>query len=693
MKLTHATLLLLLFLSLNNFSQNMQIGFTYLETGNYKQAEVFFKDVLKKYPTNKTARLCYGRAIGLLGQAEQAVQLFTHLLADYPLDFEVKLNYGESLLWNKNYQDAKLYYKALVAEDEKSFPALLGFANTLSNLKEFEEALIYADKALEILPENPNAMVSKKYMRLGLANKLVSNQEYDIAEVILIENLTFFKEDKETLLNLANLYLISEQIDTAIKTYEILGEKPENNLISLNGIALAYHLKNADKTALSVSKKALKSITTNTAKTLKNQTTERYIQALIWNKKYAAAEIAIHKILNNNDAPENWMLSLRATLNIYKSDFKKSLEDYHLILKKDSSSFDGNLGKANALKASGSYKKAYKSAENTLQFYNNQKDAINFIKALDLSFTPLLETKISYAYDNGNNKANTYDVVSEIPLSMRFKILTNYNYRTTANNVSNLSAVTNNLLIGVAYQFLSNLTLSGSFGVTSSESLERKYTEFLTDISLNMKPFKLQNLEFGFKRDIQNFNAALLNKQIVQNNLILNYNVNTNFNLGWFTQYYYTFQSDKNNRNLLFTSLYYNFLAKPSLKTGVNYQNISFKNQVPETYFSPSKFNALEIFVDLIKDENVAKNKEWFYGVTAATGVQYIEEEDAQSTYRIQFKFGYKFSERSLINIYGLQSNIASAVATAGPAGFTYTELGLRFKWFFLKKPFFKKQE
>jgi tetratricopeptide (TPR) repeat protein len=243
MKLTHATLLLLLFLSLNNFSQNMQIGFTYLETGNYKQAEVFFKDVLKKYPTNKTARLCYGRAIGLLGQAEQAVQLFTHLLADYPLDFEVKLNYGESLLWNKNYQDAKLYYKALVAEDEKSFPALLGFANTLSNLKEFEEALIYADKALEILPENPNAMVSKKYMRLGLANKLVSNQEYDIAEVILIENLTFFKEDKETLLNLANLYLISEQIDTAIKTYEILGEKPENNLISLNGIALAYHLK------------------------------------------------------------------------------------------------------------------------------------------------------------------------------------------------------------------------------------------------------------------------------------------------------------------------------------------------------------------------------------------------------------------------------------------------------------------
>ena len=179
----------------------------------------------------------------------------------------------------------------------------------------------------------------------------------------------------------------------------------------------------------------------------------------------------------------------------------------------------------------------------------------------------------------------------------------------------------------------------------------------------------------------------MLNEEIVQNNLLLNYSVNTNFNLGWFSQYYYTFQSDENTRNLLFTSLYYKILEKPSLKAGVNYQNISFKNQVPTIYFSPSKFNAVEIFIDLIKDEAAAKNKEWFYGLTAATGFQFIEDQKKQSTYRIQAKFGYKFSERSLINIYGTQSNIASATA----AGFTFTELGLRFKWLIARKPLFKK--
>ena len=692
MRLKYFSFLIIFMISLSSISQEMQEGFTYLETGKYQEAEVFFKEILKEYPTNKTARLCYGRAIGLNGKATAAVSLFTNLLKDFPTDFEVKLNYAESLLWSKNYPDAKIYYQTLLKENNKSFAALLGYANTLSNLKEFEAALLNVDKALEVLPGNPNALVSKKYMRLGLANKKVTDQKYKEAETILKENFTSFKDDKETLLNLANLYLISKQIEKAKSTYEIIGKKPEDKLTSLNGISLAYHLDTDDKTALIVSKTALKSIDKNTSETLKNQTTERYIQALIWNKKYTPAETEIDKLLDNNKKPENWMLSLRATLNIYKSDFNKSIDDYNLILKKDSTSFDGNLGKANALKASGYYNNAYKSAENTLSFYENQKDASNFIKQLDLSFTPFVETKFSYSYDNGNNEANAYDVKAEIPFSTKFKILANYNYRTTLNNqIDSLKATTNNLLLGVSYQLLNNVTLKGSFGVTSSDSESKKYNQLLTDISVNIKPFKLQSLDLGYKRDVQNFNAALLNDEIVQNNLILNYSLNTNFNLGWFTQYYYTWQSDDNARNLLFTSLYYNIFAKPSIKAGLNYQNISFKES-KENYFSPSKFNAVEIFVDLIKDEAAAKEKEWFYGLTAATGLQYIENDEAQSTYRVQAKLGYKFSDRALINIYGLQSNIASAAASATTtASFTYTEFGLRFKWIFLKKPLYKK--
>ena len=691
MRCTTITILCFLLFSLQGSGQEMKEGFTYLETGLYNKAEVFFEEILKEYPANKTARLCYGRSVGLNGDAEKAVVLFKKLREDYPTDFEVKLNYSESLLWNKNYTKAKAYYQTLLKENSKSFPALLGYANTLSNLNEFEEALIYADKALIVLPKNKNALISKKYMRLGLANKKIQTKEYEISEALLKENLKTFNNDTETLVNLANLYLISDQIEKAKKTYETLGESSKNKLISLNGISLAQHLEGTNKKALNTSKNALESIDKNTTEKLKNKTTERYIQALIWNKKYVPATAAIRQLLNHNENPENWMLSLRATLNIYKSDFTKSLEDYRLILKKDSASFDGNLGQANTLKAFGFFNKAYTSAEKTLQFHENQKDAMNFIKQLDLNFTPFAETKASYSYDNGNNEANAYDINAEIPFSTRFKILTNYSYRTTSNSFTNLKAITNNFLLGASYQVLNNLTVNGSLGVSASNSDIKKYNQLLTDISIKIKPFKLQNLELGYKRDLQNFNAALLNEEIIQNNLILNYSVNTNFDLGWYTQYYYTFQSDANTRNLFFTSLYYNILEKPSVKGGFNYQNISFKESV-NTYFSPSKFNAIEVFINIIKEEAATKNKEWFYTLTAATGYQYIEEGDKQSTYRIQAKLGYKFSERSLINFYGTQSNIASTAASATTtASFTFSEFGLRFKWIFLKKPLFKK--
>ncbi|WP_370402844.1 tetratricopeptide repeat protein [Tenacibaculum dicentrarchi] len=693
MKIKNLTFLVLFIISNTLFSQNMKEGFTFLETGKYKQAESFFKNILESHPTNKTARLCYGRALGLNGSADKAVELFINLLNDFPSDFEVKLNYAESLLWNKNYNKAENYYQNLISENDKSFSALLGYANTLSNLKKFNKAIKYVDKALLVSPKNKNALVSKKYMRLGLANNKVNSKNYTDAEKILKENFIDFKKDKETLLNLANLYLISNQIDKAKKTYIIIGEDSTNKLTSLNGISLANHLDSNDKQALMVSKKAINLLDNKTETTIKNQTKERFIQALIWNNKYSLAEKEINKLLINNKNPENWIISLRATLNIYKSDFKKSIADYNLILKKDSTSFDGNLGKANALKASGYFINAYKSAKNTLKFYKKQKDATNFIKNLDKSFTPFIEVKAAYSFDNGNNEAYLYSANSEFPFSTKLKLFGNYSYRTTSNTVTKVSGISNNFSAGISYQLLNNVTFKGTLGVSASDTDTNKFSQLLADLSLKIKPFKLQNLELGYKREIQNFNADLLDKEIVQNNFLINYSLNTNFKLGWYTQLYYTSQSDENTRNLLFTSLYYNIFKKPSLKAGINYQNISFKNQVPTIYFSPSKFSAGEIFINIIKDENIAKKKEWFYELTAATGFQFIENNKKQSTYRIQAKLGYKFSERSLLNLYGTQSNIASATTATGASDFTFTEIGLRFKWYLLKKPVFRKKE
>ncbi|WJJ95217.1 tetratricopeptide repeat protein [Algibacter luteus] len=676
---------LMLFVSFTIAAQDMKEGFTYLETGNYTKAEVFFKNILEAYPDNKTARLCYGRAVGLNGNPKKGALLFTDLLEDFPNDFEVKLNYGESLLWNNDFNKAKIYFKGLIEEDAKSFPALLSYANTLSNLKEYEDALTYVNKALKVSPGNPNALTSKKYIYLGYAYQKQQAQQYEEAEEYLKENLKLFGDDKDTLLNLANLYLIAGQFDKAESTYYTISKNPENRLTALNGLALVAHLKGKEKDALQLSEQAFESLNSDTDAILVQQTTERYIQALIWNKKFKTANSLINGLIKSRPN-ENWLLSLRATLNIYKSEFKKSVNDYNRILVNDSSSFDGNLGKANALKAIGLYDDAYQSAQNTLTFYEKQKDASNFIKTLNTTFTPFIETKASYSFDNGDNKAFGVQTKMEFPTSTKFKWLANYGYRTTSNKVTDNEATSNDFSLGLAYQLLPNITFNGTAGVTSAKANTSDYTQLVSNLSLNIKPFKLQVLDIGYKSEIQSFNAELLDREIVMNNLYANYSLSTNFNLGWFTQYFHTWQNDDNARNLLFTSLYYNILPKPSLKAGLNYQYITFKNQVPTVYFSPEKFNAGEVFINIIKDENIAKTKEWFYELTAATGLQYIEDDSSQSTYRIQAKLGFKFSDRALLNLFGTRSNIASATA----AGFTYTELGLRFKWYLFNRPVFR---
>ncbi|MGK0413420.1 MAG: hypothetical protein ACJA1B_001623, partial [Polaribacter sp.] len=69
MKIKYLALLVFFFITTFMYAQNMKEGFVFLETGKYKQAEKFFENILKSYPSNKTARLCYGRAIGLNGDS------------------------------------------------------------------------------------------------------------------------------------------------------------------------------------------------------------------------------------------------------------------------------------------------------------------------------------------------------------------------------------------------------------------------------------------------------------------------------------------------------------------------------------------------------------------------------------------------------------------------------------------------
>ncbi len=676
--------ILLLTTSLNAFAQEMQEGFTYLETGKYSKALVFFETILQQYPKNKTARLCYGRAVGLSGDADKALAVFSTLKKEYPNSYEIKLNYAEALLWAKKYDSAEMFYEKLVTEDPKSFPATLGYANTLSNLKKYKKALDYVNRALQIQKGNPNALTSRKYIRLGYASTFNQNKRYQKALQLLDDNLVDYPNDMDSQLNKANIYLVTDSLTKAKTVYTALATNPKDSIIALNGLALVAHKSFKNKKALKLSNEAIHKVERyKDDQKLYYPTQERYVQALLWNKKFIPAK---NKLKNLGELyPDHiGVWSLLATYGMYTGNFKTSIKEYNRILNKDSTAFDGNLGIANGYRAVGKDMQAYSALFKTLTYYPKQPDAEQLIATLKKTHSPWIEQKTAFTFDNGNNEAIHASLMANLPFSTKFKTTLGHTYRTTRNTLTKNKAFTNELSLSLLYKLSGMFSLATKGGISQSNALTNDYTQWTGELLLQTKPYRLQNLAASYQRILQDFNADLIEREIVMNNYSLNYTMGTTINLGWYTQYMYTSQSDTNKRNLLFTSLFYSFLDRPAIKTGINYQHITFKNQVPSIYFSPAKFNVVEVFLDMTSTQT----KKWFYAASMAAGYQYIDDTPASTTFRTEGKLGYQATDRFIATLYGKYSTIASATA----AGFRFTEFGILLKWYFLRNPIFNKK-
>lgn len=660
----------------------LQKGFDHLEKGNFSAAETYFESYLNTDPANKTARICYGRAVGLNGAPQKAKVVFNSLLVEYPNDFEVTINYNESFLWAEEYATAKPLYEKLVAEYPSQFGAVLGYANTLSNLKEYKKALKWVNKALMLEPDNESAKISRKYIKLGYANDYVNAQDYEHGIALLQDIFTDFPEDKDALLNLANVYLIIKAIESAKTTYWRYATTPKDSITAQNGIVLAEHIAENDKAALKMARATKNKVDDFNDTELIKHTYDRYVQALIWNRKFNAAKQQIDS-LENVHGDRNWILTLKATLGMYTGDFKTSLRSYDAILEQDSTSFDGNLGMANALFATDRVVPAYKAAFQTLGIFKNQKDAMGFIEKLNGLHTPAFEEQAAYTFDNGNNVAFSNTINTFVPFSTTFKTTVSYQYRSTENTVTLNQAESHVLLAGLDYKMMPNINLITVVGLNNSRFMETAYTQPVLNTKLTLKPYKLQNLELGYQREVQNFNADLIEREIVMNHYGLTYNLASNFNLGWYTQVMHTEQTDDNTRDLLFTSLYYTVLQKPALKFGLNYQYIRFGEQVPTIYFSPEQYHAGEVFTDI----RGTLSERTSYMASAATGIQKVENDPQTFIFRAEAGLKHQFTKYLSANLYGKYSNIASATA----AGFEFTEMGLKLKWMLTRKPLFYK--
>lgn len=668
--------IVIVLLGITSYGQNMEEGFQFLENGNWEQATVYFKKVLSENPKNTTAKLCYGRAIGLNGNSQEAQDIFSELILTDKQNLEFKLNYAESLLWNKNYTKAVPYYDNLVRDNPTNFAAVLGYANALSSVKEYKKALQQVHAALQINPDNANALLSRKYIRLGRAAQLIEENKYQDAETLLLKNFNSFPEDLDTKLNLITIYFLKKDLNKAEKVYRSISD----SIIQFTGLSLVFHKKNQNKKALYFAEKAIEK-TRNIKDTSKQSIAEeRLIQALIWNGKFKKAKTKISEMefhFPNSDKTK----ALQATLYMYTGTFKKAIAQYNLMLQKDSTSFDANLGLANAYRALGEKTKALASIEKTLSFYKNQPDALQLKRTITLEMAPNFKSQYAISEDNGNNRAQSFGITGKAHLTEKIALQIDYTQRTTENPVTNSTAENNFLSIGSRIRLYENIYLNGKLGYVKATTNINEYSGVHGEVSLQGKPLAKQFIELKYKRELQDFNASLVEEKIFMNHYTLNYNMGTNFGLGWYTSLMFTSQTDTNSRNLLFSSLYYNISKKPGIKTGINYQYLSFKEQVPNLYFSPSKYQAFEAFGEV---STSFKNISFF--ANGAVGYQFVEEENKTSLLRLEARTRYTFNNQISLGFYGKYSNIASETAT----GFEFKEVGIQLSWFPSKKPIYK---
>lgn len=674
-------------MSLNVYGQEeMSAGFKMLEKGNFSDAYRFFGDYLKKQPNDETAQLCYGRAMGLKGDKKESLEYFEKLVKKYPQNFEMKLNYAESFLWNNELEKAKAYYQILLNEKSNNFVANLGMANTCSNLKEYPDALKYINKAIEIDPKNEGAKVSKKYILMGYGFQLGQQNQYAQAESILKEGLQLFPNDQDLIMTLSNVYFVSKEHS---KNEEIINSLPataDNDLLKKVIFSLIFHNQNNDKKSLEYAKAAFFSKEKTKNIELSKKIEERYIQALIWNKKYSQAEANIY-FFEKKYPEASEINALKSMLAMYTSNLERAKQIYNEMLAKDEKSFDGNLGLANAHFGLNDLKNADLQAKKAQTFYPYQMDIYYFSKKVESNLSPEVDLKTFYSLDLGDDQSIDTRIKLKLPVSYKTVIEGKFANRNTKNNITLSNATENILDLGVSYQLNPkiNLSLGVRYLAIGFDSIKKNH--LMANSKITFKPNAFHNFEAGFMQELQDYNTSLIKNNLRTDHYILNYNLSTLTPIGFFGQFYYTHLSDANNRKLLYMSLYYNVLKVNTLKLGLNYQHIDFEKSVPLQYFSPYYFNLIEGFGQFMLADKIEKKNQLLCNLNVAVGQQFIENKAAQLAYRFQAEIGAKLNYQWNVLMYGTYNNIASATAAGG---FRYQEIGLKVKYNFGKRIFKK---
>lgn len=654
-------------------AQDMQKGFNLLENGDFNEAEVFFENILETYPESKTANICYARAVGLGGEAKKALGIFEKLSEPNPNDVEVLLNKAEAFLWLKDPEPAIEIYEKILKIDSTTFTAMLGLSNSLSMNNNYERAYEMILKTVKFKPENAQALTSQKFIRLAYANERASRyQEFSRAKELVRLNLLINRDDQESLMLLANIELMSGNYQAALNNYNQIKDELEFYI----GASISHHMLQNEVKALEYAKKARKVAVGDDQI---SRTSTHYVSALLWSNEIKKARFTADSLANAHPTNADFVAS-QAEVSMYEADFLGGYADFKRHLKKLPESFKGNIGAADASHAMGMDNKAYAYAYETLKFHPGQKDAKNFISKLNKHHSPVLQAMLRYGKSNDGSSFTGWSIKAISSLSPLLSINAEYAKKELTSQLFNNE--TNTYRIGMKAYLSKRVNVEGSYANVQLSLHEGSvHNQSDIDVMMSGRISKSHQVSVGMQTDIQDFNSALLEQNIKTTHFvaknIMTWKVS---GLGWYSEYYNSYFTDGNSRNLLFTSVYKGF-DKQDFKTGVNYLNMAFAENKPLDYFSPTSYQQVELFVG-------GSSKKTSLPVTVAmdlaAGYQFLGDQP-QFTWR-----GKASIEKEVGRLHFSVVGTYSSISAVQSNGFAFGTLSATIKWQIMKKPLFR---
>lgn len=420
------------------------------------------------------------------------------------------------------------------------------------------------------------------------ANQYRKEENYAAAIVQLDSILADNPGDAGILLFKGDLKLQSNLFSEAVETYKRL--LPLNFEATITRINLSYALfmNHQPAKALQFAKLAWEKDSSNPNAIV------NYFNAMLWNIKTKDAGDFLKQ--QQHLLTQAQVLVLKARLYTTSGDFNNGLHFYDSLVKAYPNKFYAQeyaevlLGKKEIQQSSGIVKShdtlfsanEYKVLQQKLKAAQLQNAGTEFVYFKDVAKNVRIENSLWWQQRDGKK--------------YRFRVSAGMSKFTSAQDEITYAQFGH---VGITERWNKkwsgqtdvHLQLIQPTGGKSFSGLTGKQT-------VQYQPNDRRMFGLTYSTDILNFTASLLGKNIRSNSLGYVTHILITGKTGFYSQGSWAVLNDKNQYQQFFGSLYHLFRTEPTLKAGVNFSAVHYKDNTIKTYFSPNKYFSTETFVD-----------------------------------------------------------------------------------------------